>query len=458
MIKVVDARVSRSGGGSGIVVKHGNLASVPKHSGTVYNKDGVIVPQSLLKRAGGVLVNFDSPDTKFNGLGEMHLDGQCIYAGWYFRHHGHFLAETLARCWALPKLYRPGTKIIFHVTNEDVDEGVKEDHFDVFETLNVRREDIVLATKNIRVSDLIIPLPGGVLDESIHGIMKLLYDRVSQGIARQTRADKGERIYISRARVPSNKKKAINEKVVEAMFQNQGFKIIYPEELPLAEQLALFRDASVIAGAPGSGIFASVFNQKYGKIICLAKIRGDYMPKHQILLNNLSNCETLMLNCLVDVEGWKNYWADERVISAYFSKSDGTRRSSSQDNWWASSGKLPVLEHDLLEERCLYEMSRNNVDEVDKVLRRMLRYSGSPRSALMTLSRIWNDRAASTASAEMSEAIASITAWVLGIFDYRDLGDRDQIVMAELAETNEWAFFLPTFREAMISARGDGGR
>ena len=29
------------------------------------------------------------------------LPGRYLYLGWYFNHYGHFLLESLARCWAL---------------------------------------------------------------------------------------------------------------------------------------------------------------------------------------------------------------------------------------------------------------------------------------------------------------------------------------------------------------------
>jgi capsular polysaccharide biosynthesis protein len=46
---------------------------------------------------------------------------------------------------------------------------------------------------------------------------------------------------------------------VEAFFAAEGFTIIRPETMPLAEQVALFRGADIIAGFAGSGMFNAMF-------------------------------------------------------------------------------------------------------------------------------------------------------------------------------------------------------
>ena len=71
----------------------------------------------------------------------------------------------------------------------------------------------------------------------------------------------GERvpIYISRRR--AQRRPLVNEEAVERIAVEEGYSVVYPEELTLEEQVELARRASVIAGPHGAGLSLSLFAQ-----------------------------------------------------------------------------------------------------------------------------------------------------------------------------------------------------
>lgn len=87
-------------------------------------------------------------------------------------------------------------------------------------------------------------------------IVNRLRDRMLAHLPRD-RAGGPSRIYISRR--SSNMRLLVNEAALERALAARGFEIVQPETLPVAAQVALFRDARVILGATGAGLANAFF-------------------------------------------------------------------------------------------------------------------------------------------------------------------------------------------------------
>lgn len=78
------------------------------------------------------------------------------------------------------------------------------------------------------------------------------------------------RLYVSRRR-QTRFRRLQNEAEVEQVFVAHGFEVVYPELLPHAQQVKLFSEADVIAGAAGSNMINTVFSPQGARIIMLAQ-------------------------------------------------------------------------------------------------------------------------------------------------------------------------------------------
>ena len=75
-----------------------------------------------------------------------------------------------------------------------------------------------------------------------------------------------ERVFL--ARKPSAHRRMVNDRVIEAVAQARGFRIVYPEDLDFLEQAHLLYDAQFVAGPEGSAFFLGFFSQP-GTRICI---------------------------------------------------------------------------------------------------------------------------------------------------------------------------------------------
>jgi len=91
---------------------------------------------------------------------------------------------------------------------------------------------------------------------------------LGDGALRHATSD-GRRLYVSRRR-QTTFRRLINECVIEQLFVEHGFEVIYPETMPFADQVRAFNDASLVAGAAGSNMIGTIFCGAGTRILMLA--------------------------------------------------------------------------------------------------------------------------------------------------------------------------------------------
>jgi capsular polysaccharide biosynthesis protein len=83
-------------------------------------------------------------------------------------------------------------------------------------------------------------------------------------------ACKGSRkIYVSRRDADPKRRWVANEPEVEALFASRGFEVLAMAGCSLEDQMALFREASVVAGVSGAGLSDIVFSAPDTHVIVL---------------------------------------------------------------------------------------------------------------------------------------------------------------------------------------------
>ncbi|MBU4433086.1 MAG: DUF563 domain-containing protein, partial [Alphaproteobacteria bacterium] len=72
------------------------------------------------------------------------------------------------------------------------------------------------------------------------------------------------RLYVSRR--GDDKRLMINEAELEAELEARGFTVVRPETLPVARQIALFRDADIIVAPTGAALANALFCKPDAKV------------------------------------------------------------------------------------------------------------------------------------------------------------------------------------------------
>ncbi|MEN8190453.1 MAG: glycosyltransferase 61 family protein, partial [Thermodesulfobacteriota bacterium] len=188
------------------------------------------------------------------------LEGNYIYGGFLDPHYGHFLTETMGRLWILLNEPQAGSFLLFHGDLSTLKlDFVKT----ILDFLPIENDKIIVLDHVVELEKVTIPLPSMVNRGAIHTIHKKLPVEVAQKfIGSQNFRRTEQPLYLSRRKLSKNIRHIQNEHVFEKYLESKNVKIVYPEELPFAEQVLLFNRHKVVIGPFGSAHHTSMFSLK----------------------------------------------------------------------------------------------------------------------------------------------------------------------------------------------------
>lgn len=211
---------------------------------------------------------------KINIGSVKHQKGDCIFLSGEKSGFGHFLLEVISRLWITQ--YIDVKKVKFIMNPEDRT-GWK---LDLLKPFGISTNQIVYLDNPIVCERLHIPVQSFCLRKYTSSFAYKTWKTIGDYYDRGTGPEK---IYVSRLKLKNQRRVLLNEKAVERIFSLNGYKIIHPQELKISEQINLFRNAKVIAGTSGSGMYNSVFQQNHPKVLILAS--NSFFKMSDILVN-----------------------------------------------------------------------------------------------------------------------------------------------------------------------------
>ncbi|SFF76566.1 glycosyltransferase 61 family protein [Methylobacterium sp. yr596] len=205
----------------------------------------------------------------------VNVDHPCILLNsvshWVY---GHWLLDIWSRYWSAVsvlgdhakkyKLALPIDSPVYAINILRDVFGVREDQIIKFDATN----DI------IRSKTLIAP---SLLHNSYNFHPKFS-DYINQFIRTYTTNERGlpEKIYLSRRKFRSNSKSArrsiADEEQIENLFINQGFAVLYPEEVSFSQQVRYLNNCKILAGEAGSALHNAAFSKRGSVTISLSSI------------------------------------------------------------------------------------------------------------------------------------------------------------------------------------------
>ena len=255
----------------------------------VYHPNGELVVESVPDR--GVLGGNREPHSKKIKPNKV-VNDSILYIGtdFVFRHFGHFWIEGIARLWPLLyKKYR-GVKVAIAV------QGKRTIPSFVRQTLNalgVADKDIVIVNKDTKFSRVFVPKQSEIIGVCILPITKRLADAIADALEIPD-VETYDKIYFSRGAM--NDGRTFGEPQIEKVFAKNGYKVIYPEKLPLAHQITLVRHCKTMAGTAGSALHLALFMRPGGRVIQIKRNTTTSDNIHvQEMLNNLCGLETVFV-------------------------------------------------------------------------------------------------------------------------------------------------------------------
>jgi hypothetical protein len=235
-------------------------------NGGVYDAELRIVPSAMVD---GKVALRHLPDIEPHIADTpVRLNGSWLYGGFHYRQFGHSVTESVGRLWALKKYNHPADGMIFNCFTgrarypEETDEevwlekvaSIARGQAFFIELLKVFGADfpVHFVSKALQIDRLIVPsqlmglLPYGRLMGGHETYRKHIKARV-QEIREALRLEAKKRIYVSRSRFKRPGPGCFfMEDILDRNFASAGFQVIYPETMPLSEQLATYASATHI--------------------------------------------------------------------------------------------------------------------------------------------------------------------------------------------------------------------
>ncbi|WP_165362750.1 glycosyltransferase family 61 protein [Promicromonospora panici] len=277
-----DAIVSRAASGS---INWKEPAPRSCIRGAVYTDSGDIVDDS--ERPGGT-----GSDLRVVTVNPRHLTGKerkeaadhvvrgpWLYAGSWMQQFGHFIVETLPNLWPLLRDEEAGA-VRGLVAHRFTSRRRHPWQDAMVRPLIGEREIHVVDSTPATYERLMIPSRPYLYRTAISPRAAEVWKCVADRIAPED-ASHPSRVFLSRTRfvdslpkdAPGRARSYANSGAVDDLFRQRGFMVVYPEELTVADQVGLVRDAEIVAGAGGSALHLAAF-MRSGRVIELGDKRS----------------------------------------------------------------------------------------------------------------------------------------------------------------------------------------
>ena len=258
-------------------------------------EDAIILPR-VDRHLGGVCDSsfrflagyerYDYPNTKNNWLDitesyhpdeVLKSDETVIFAGMMIGHFGHLITDCVTRLWYVIKNPDIKHRIAYMFVGDTATE-MQPYHYEFLSLLGIGRDRILLVETPTQFKKVIVPKQSCHWCSSYHkDLFYIVYDEITRKITPK----KDRKLYLSKSKYKDSNRLIFNEGYFEDFFEKRGFKVIYPEDLPVSEQVAYAAGAEEIACTAGTLPHFALFAKNGIKLICLVKTTYSfYLPDY----------------------------------------------------------------------------------------------------------------------------------------------------------------------------------
>ena len=221
--------------------------------GCLYDADGTRAELSV--RAGGIegdqVASIDPVVLPREQRGGTWLTGRTLYLGRFMNRYGPFVTETLSRYWL--KDAGPFDHVVaYPFTHSNGNILVQDFHRYLAGLLDVPIGRMAVLRSQTVFDEIVVPEQLWTNNVQVNARMREIYGRIRD---RHAGTKSAGRIFLSGA--PSGR--LANPLAVEEAFAGYGFRVLYPERVPIADQLTLYANCETLAGLSGSGMHNCLF-------------------------------------------------------------------------------------------------------------------------------------------------------------------------------------------------------
>ena len=208
-----------------------------------------------------------------------YVDEDVLYFGNVYPSFGHFLLEHMNRAWGWLRDEYKHCKVVL-VNNQQL-EKVPGYIFALVQALGVKQEDVIVLKTTMQFRRVIIPHQGFNIPLSA----SVEFGEAFSAMADNAFGPSYDKVYVSRDKLKD--RRTYGETKIQQIFEKNGFRVIYPETLPLQEQIAAVKNCRMLAGCAGTALHLALFMPRGGTVIQLKRNSENHdNGPVQYLINN----------------------------------------------------------------------------------------------------------------------------------------------------------------------------
>jgi hypothetical protein len=251
----------------------------------VFDQDNRPVPTSRRFRGVGESTDRISHET-INFEGADRDDRTAYLLGANARHYGHFLLEAFSRAWAWDR-NRHQVAII-------LSPPILEFARSLCAFLPGLAERMEVIERTTRFRHVTVPSSTFSISRESYFELKLMCERIAENAVPRPDDVTEQPVYLSRARLQLDSNRAlIGETRLEQLLESEGFRIVHPETLPIAEQIAIVNRHKWIVAPMGSACHTRLFSRIDNNLLMLT---SDHVHRNYVLCDLLSRGATHYAN------------------------------------------------------------------------------------------------------------------------------------------------------------------
>ena len=241
------------------------------------------------------------------------IPGTWLWGGTLWSYFAHFIVESSGRLWALDHLGHPPDGILY-IPRRDSQEAELNRFQEAFLRALAIDLPVRIVADSARVERLIVPGQGFGLGEISAGT-PAFRDFMHARFGRDVTPEGGEKLYISRSALGSNRGKLLGEERIEAALAEQGYEIFHPQRHDMPTQLARYKAAKKIVASEGSALHLLAFIGRSDQSVALIPRRRSSATAHIIAhLESFTGAKPTVLKVLRDV--WQPAASKRKRLSA----------------------------------------------------------------------------------------------------------------------------------------------
>jgi hypothetical protein len=204
------------------------------------------------------------------------VEQPVVWGGPIVSHFGHFLIESVARLWPLlPGGELHGLPVVFTTPS-----GVR---FAAEWLTAFGAEVFELPEEPVRFSQMYVPEPCAITDLYWTRTLREIHLHARRGLDVAPLAPQGI-VWLSRSQIDIPDRRVLDERLLERLLPAE-LTIVHPEQLSLAEQVAVVEAASGITGVVGSAFHTALLAQDAppALYLCSDRVPSPFVLQDQLL-------------------------------------------------------------------------------------------------------------------------------------------------------------------------------